>query len=453
MPNIQNNLGPGSTGNEVADLQKWLIQQGYSIPSIQNGSAQPGYYGAETQAAVTAWQKAVGVNPNSPSDYGYFGPLSRAAMAKGSTPTSTPAPLSGTGNASPGAAPAPQPIYQAPASQPSPQASKPNLPGFQTPSNGGQVQWLPQPQGTPGSGGSLLDFANALDGALQLGKEKRNAKSLEFMQGAAPTGTLMASDFNSILGNLNAASDNSGEQLTRRALELATPKYETMQIGDQLVQMAYDGAGKFLGGTPIAVLPPKYSYDTMTLPNGDVYYIQKDGSGKPIGQQLVYQGAPESGNTFDYSTDGSGNLIESVYNAQGQLQTMGIIGKMPEGAANEEYTYKTTYQDGAGIQWFAGLKPNGEWENIKLGGSPTTYKPTQTDTKKNDAAEYKKLLNDSKGPDNYVNTVTYVNALQSWDGTPSDFFKQFPPDMYLNPNDPTIPDYIKAEMSDSGNLY
>ncbi|MDE2173112.1 MAG: peptidoglycan-binding protein [Patescibacteria group bacterium] len=80
-----------STGAEVTMLQQALINGGYSIPA-----GATGYFGAQTRAAVVAWQKAMGVTPAA----GYFGPKSRAAFklsCSGSTSTSTTTTTTGTG--------------------------------------------------------------------------------------------------------------------------------------------------------------------------------------------------------------------------------------------------------------------------------------------------------------------------------------------------------------------
>lgn len=65
-------LTMGSTGPDVTELQNILIKAGYSIPA-----GATGYFGAQTQAAVSAWQKAVGISPAA----GYFGPISKAKLA------------------------------------------------------------------------------------------------------------------------------------------------------------------------------------------------------------------------------------------------------------------------------------------------------------------------------------------------------------------------------------
>ncbi len=81
------NLTVGSKGADVTCLQNALIAAGYSIPA-----GATGYFGAQTVAAVSAWQKAAGVSPAA----GYFGAISRAAWGTTSTgPVVTP--TTGTG--------------------------------------------------------------------------------------------------------------------------------------------------------------------------------------------------------------------------------------------------------------------------------------------------------------------------------------------------------------------
>ena len=80
-----------SSGADVTCLQNALIAAGYSIPA-----GATGYFGAQTQTAVIAWQKAAGVSPTA----GYFGAKSRAAfnLAGGTTGGTTGGVSAGTGN-------------------------------------------------------------------------------------------------------------------------------------------------------------------------------------------------------------------------------------------------------------------------------------------------------------------------------------------------------------------
>jgi len=92
VPTITKSLTLGSRGDEVSALQQYLIDEG-----LLNVEAPTGYFGAMTKAAVVAWQKANGVTPAS----GYFGPISRAALATLGT-TSTGTGTTGTGTTSTG---------------------------------------------------------------------------------------------------------------------------------------------------------------------------------------------------------------------------------------------------------------------------------------------------------------------------------------------------------------
>jgi len=86
-------LTVGSKGAEVTCLQNALIAAGYSIPA-----GATGYFGSQTVAAVSAWQKAAGVSPAA----GYFGSISRAAFKLGSSTGSTGS-TGGTGSTGPSA--------------------------------------------------------------------------------------------------------------------------------------------------------------------------------------------------------------------------------------------------------------------------------------------------------------------------------------------------------------
>ena len=70
------NLTIGSTGADVVALQKLLISKGFSLPSIQAGFAQYGYFGVETQSAVKKYQTSVGIEST-----GFVGPLTRASLS------------------------------------------------------------------------------------------------------------------------------------------------------------------------------------------------------------------------------------------------------------------------------------------------------------------------------------------------------------------------------------
>src|SRR3990167_143855 len=101
---------------------------------------------------------------------------------------------------------------------------------------------------------NLLSFKDVLSKATDLAREKRNALSLSFMSSVAPAGTMMASDFNSILGNLNTAS----EKFTTDLLEEKTKgnTFKQIFVGDNLMEYELDPSVKVVGnGTKITSKP------------------------------------------------------------------------------------------------------------------------------------------------------------------------------------------------------
>jgi peptidoglycan hydrolase-like protein with peptidoglycan-binding domain len=89
------NLTIGSHGTDVTALQTWLIGKGFTI-----AAGATGYFGAQTKAALAAYQAANGISPA----VGYFGPITRASVAAGGSSTTTtglPAGCSSTAGFSP----------------------------------------------------------------------------------------------------------------------------------------------------------------------------------------------------------------------------------------------------------------------------------------------------------------------------------------------------------------
>ena len=94
QPNIQAsvqpptvNLQPGATGQEVQQLQNWLVSQGYMTP--EQVATGPGIYGPQTTAALARWQ--TDHNVDNSTGVGYYGPRTMAAIKQTTTSSITPA--------------------------------------------------------------------------------------------------------------------------------------------------------------------------------------------------------------------------------------------------------------------------------------------------------------------------------------------------------------------------
>lgn len=81
---FEKNLSVGSTGADVSALQTLLINKGFDIPAISAGTAQKGYFGGQTLAAVKAYQGSMKLPTT-----GFVGPLTRAALNGTSAVAST----------------------------------------------------------------------------------------------------------------------------------------------------------------------------------------------------------------------------------------------------------------------------------------------------------------------------------------------------------------------------
>jgi hypothetical protein len=106
---------------------------------------------------------------------------------------------------------------------------------------------LPQNQPT----NNLLEFKNTMSQVVNLARDKRNELMLKFMGSVAPSGTMAASDFSSILSNLNRASDITTEDITKNIVEQQTPVYDTItDDAGNIYQVQQDPLTKKIIGKP-----------------------------------------------------------------------------------------------------------------------------------------------------------------------------------------------------------
>ncbi len=67
-------LATGSRGDDVADLQGLLGEQGYLVMPV---GVSFGYFGPLTKTALASYQASIGVSPT-----GYYGPITRMKMVQ-----------------------------------------------------------------------------------------------------------------------------------------------------------------------------------------------------------------------------------------------------------------------------------------------------------------------------------------------------------------------------------
>jgi hypothetical protein len=66
-----------------------------------------------------------------------------------------------------------------------------------------------------------------------------------------------------------------------------------------------------------------------------------------------------------------------------------------------------------------------------------------------DIAALQNYFNQSRGSDSYTNTGDYLKSMNDWinsQGQQADFFKYYPPKLYLNPGDSSLPQYLRDAL-------
>lgn len=226
---------------------------------------------------------------------------------------------------------------------------------------------------------SLLEFANGLDQAVTMAQKKRNAAFLGnvMMPGQ---GTMMASDFNGILGNMNRASANYSGTLTNRAIELNTPQF---------------------------------SYGTASDNQGNLYQVQYDAQGKMIGQQLLSQAAPAATKTTPYTEVSPGATLYDTTTGQ-------VVYTAPTAASQKP----------------AASQPSSPSGGLTMSSQQISQLKEALNNSKFQGPEA-----DGKYVDPNLYLQNYQSWLQAG-GSAEEFFRIFPPATYINPANTWMPEEI-----------
>ena len=119
-----------------------------------------------------------------------------------------------------------------------------------------------------GAASPLLSFADSLDAAVNLARKSRNKSSLEMMKPFQ--GTVAASDFNSILGNLNAASDKTSTNLLKRVADTQ----ELLSVNEaQTLGLPY---GTTKADAASRGIIPKKETANLLIRSGNLEYTRED---------------------------------------------------------------------------------------------------------------------------------------------------------------------------------
>ncbi len=334
-------LTVGSTGADVVALQTWLIDHGFSIPSITAGTAAKGYFGQQTKAAVIAYQASVGL-PNT----GFVGPLTIAKLNAGGgamTPGPVVCPIGF--NCIPNTAPVPVcPI------------------GY----NCTPVAGTPNPVGQDGTDGSLTVSLSSFAGNTTI--KKGETKDMVAVKLQATAGTVSVTRFDVrfnlrpwLYFNTITLKDSAGTVIATKNLSGQSDATEITVGSDYLVRFeginvpVMPGTDKTLvvSGTVLSSTD-KLTSDVnviVSVPNSSIRTINGKGYTDSIGLGTVAVSGT-TGRTITLSSSGSiGNILVKnssdtpdtrIVNTSTSGETAGVIvGKFDFKSENRESTLNT----------------------------------------------------------------------------------------------------------------
>jgi len=246
---------------------------------------------------------------------------------------------------------------------------------------------LPQQKPT-----DITRFSAALNKAIELGRAQRNSSALDYLGGVVPKGSVGAGTFTSLISSVNTIFDKSSDRLHDDAMAAVKSQNESIEKDKQsITELA------------LKALEEGATADQVKL-------IQKAGS------------------LEDAMGLAATALQDKVKDAQIFSTSKGLVAV-------------TTDKDGNQVAKVIFATPDGGGGgSIDTGGGKVT---------REELGEVTSILNTERGDDGYTNSGTYEAMYDEWlrnNYGATEFFKQFPPNIWVNPNDPSVPQYIKDQM-------
>lgn len=321
-PKITRNLEPGSKGDDVKQLQQWLIGQGFKIPD-----GATGFYGPQTKSAVSQWQSSIGLD--TAGNPGYFGPRSRSAVSYFQQTTQ---PEQSIQSIQP-AIPTPTTTSPIASTTPSPASAQATPNTYDT--------------GDDTLNGILNNFAQIIDSQLQAGKKINpnivitpEVAQRFITQASAEVDPYYKTQFESIKGDLQTSLSDLGAQYER---ERAGKEAEfRTKLGLQIETAAQKGTA-FSGGRArtLGELTAGTEGELTGLSAEALQRARTLGTTaeRKIGSEALSGLSAPSIGAFTPTTTGRGGFTQtatrSLYTPQG-----GVIGSEERARAKERSLYQ-----------------------------------------------------------------------------------------------------------------
>lgn len=238
---------------------------------------------------------------------------------------------------------------------------------------------------------SFQNFGSALNKAISLARSQRNDASLDLIGEHVKPGSVSAASFTSLLSDINTSFNEFSEPLAKQAMDVAKAEEDNRSsIRDLALKLVEKGATK---ETISGILQAPDIDAALAMAAGSLS-ATSDNEIRQVGRQLL-------------SVDPDTGEVEVLFT--------GLNDSTGGGS-----------EAGTGFFNSGGLRID-----------------------KAEIGQGSQMLAQSRGSDGFTNTDQYTQMYNHWvdqGGLPQDFLNQYDPDFYLNPDDPTIPSYIRSQM-------
>lgn len=300
----------------------------------------------------------------------------------------------------------------------------------------GRVATISANSGTAGSG------SGEARAAIQTGKNNEVMKQLDSQRQNA-VGTTLAK-----IDSLEA-SELRADQAAKSKDYASYTKLSSQNKKDALT------ATKELG---------KHGISWDTFQKDPAYQtLLKQYGGDPVMLKAAYLSGLPADKVITHFTQGN-QLFYVTKNADGSTSTDSVALPVPSGVDLKNYTMM--HDTGSDSYIFVPKQPNIDHSSTKSTAdqikdqsiviplTPKVPKPKvgtsgSINYSSDDIGTINKALDSTRGDDNYVNTVNYVDGYNRWEkkgGSAKDWIRLFPPNLYLNPSDKSIPAVFRSYM-------
>lgn len=252
----------------------------------------------------------------------------------------------------------------------------------------------------------VTNLSAAMNTAIGMARNQRQDQTLDLVGGLVPEGALPASSFASVLDSFNRSSAPIENTLLSGAVNNAADQEE------RAFKMQLDERDRIIE-------------NQSSIRNLATTVAENGGDAATINSVLSFADTGD----VDAAIKAAAAYLNTKSKNEVRQVGSNLVSIDDDGNVNVLYSAPSGGGGGTGTFSSGGLRAS----NSELGGLSSE-------------------LEGSRGADGYSNTQLYADAYNEWTrqgGLPKDFFSRFDPDIYLNPDDPTIPPVVRGQMRSS----